>query len=187
MTSPGNDQNTSRSEQHDIVAPPAIVVLVAGMVAAWLAAGSTGLLGHPLQHALTWLALAVAMVAGWPRDNQSFGTWAILAGGAVFSLLLSTSSLPAVNVLAVAVLLAAIAQVGRGLTARVTLIAALAAGGMGLFRFACDSIPLVWLATADTSGWRLLAGLLTGLAWKWAERLAGSISWSSWPRSTPAG
>ena len=65
--------------------------------------------------------------------------------------------------LAVAVLLAAMAQVGRGLTARVTLIAALAAGTLGLFRFACDSIPLVWLAAADTSGWRLLAGLLTGI------------------------
>ncbi len=160
---PCNDQNTPRSEQYDIVAPPAIVVLVAGMVAAWLAAGSTGLLGHPLQHALTWLALAVALIAGWPRDNQSFGTWAILAGSAAFSLLLTASSLPAVNVLAVAVLLAAMAQVGRGLTARVTLIAALAAGALGLFRFACDSIPLVWLAAADTSGWRLLAGLLTGV------------------------
>jgi len=133
------------------------------MVAAWLAAGSTGLLGHPLQHALTWLALAVAMVAGWPRNHQSFGTWVILAGSAVFSLFLTASALAAANVLAVAILLAAIAQVGRGLTARVTLIAALAAGALGMFRFACDAIPLVWLATADTSAWRLLAGLLTGI------------------------
>ncbi len=160
---PCNDQNSPRGGPCDVVALPAIVVLVAGMVAAWLAAGSTGLLGHPLQHALTWLALAVAMVAGWPRDKQSFGTWAILASSAAFSVLLTASALAAVNVLAVAILLAAIAQVSRGLTARVTLIAALAAGALGLFRLACDSIPLVWLATAETSGWRLLAGLLTGI------------------------
>ncbi len=158
-----NEPHTPGGEQYEVVPLPAIAVLVAGMVAAWLAAGSTGLLGHPLQHALTWLALAVATVAGWPRDNQSFGTWAILASSAAFSLLLTASALTAVNVLAVAVLLAAMAQVNRGLTARVTLIAALAAGALGLFRFACDSIPLVWLATADTSGWRLLARLLTGL------------------------
>jgi hypothetical protein len=158
-----NDQNVPPSEPSNVVAPATIVVLVAGMVAAWLAAGSTGLLGHPLQHALTWLALAVALVAGWPRDNQSLGTWAILAGSAVLSLFLSASSLPAVNVLAVAVLLAAVAQTGRGLGARVALIAALAAGALGLFRFACDSIPLVWLAAAAASPWRLVAGLLTGI------------------------
>jgi len=133
------------------------------MVAAWLAAGSTGLLGHPLQHALTWLALAVALVAGWPREKQSLGGWAILVGSAVFGLLLTASSLPAVNVMAVAIVLAALAQTDRGLAARVALIAALAAGTLGLFRFACDSIPLVWLATSDAAGWRLLARLLTGL------------------------
>ena len=137
--------------------------LVAGMVAAWFAAGSTGLLGHPLQHALTWLALAVAIVAAWPRDNRSFGTWAILAGGAILGLLLTASTLPAVNVLAVAVVLAAIAQVSRGLTGRVALIAALAAMALGCFASRATSIPTVWLA-ADAKGWMLgrLAGWLAG-------------------------
>ena len=72
-SSPATIRMSRRASPPTSLRPAAIVVLVAGMVAAWLAAGSTGLLGHPLQHALTWLALAVALVAGWPRDNQSFG------------------------------------------------------------------------------------------------------------------
>ena len=160
---PRTDPNSPCGEPNEVVPPPAIVVLVAGMVAAWLAAGSAGLLGHPLEHALTWLALAVALIAGWPREKPSFTNRVILLGTAVFSLLLTASSLPVVNVMAVAILLAALAQVARGLTARVTLIAALAAGTLGLFRFGCNSIPVVWLAASATSGWRLLAVLLTGI------------------------
>ena len=130
------DQNPSPRARCTAAAPPAIVILVAGMTAAWFAAGSTGLLGHPLQHALTWLALAVALVAAWPRDNRSFGIWAILAGGVLLGLLFTTSTLPTVNVLAVTVVLAAIAQVSRGLTGRVALIAAFAAGRSG-----CIALP----------------------------------------------
>ena len=40
----------------------ATVSAVSGIAAAWIAAGSTGLLGDPLRHALTWLVLAVAMM-----------------------------------------------------------------------------------------------------------------------------
>ena len=149
-----DNQNMERSEQYAVVAPQAVVILLAGLAAAWFAAGSTGLLAHPMRHALTWLGLAVAIVAGWPRNDRSFRTWAILAGGAILGLLLTASALSTVNVLAVAIVLAAIAQITAGLTGRVALIAALAAGALGLFRFACDCIPSVWLA-ADAIGWAL--------------------------------
>ncbi len=142
--------------------PSAIVIVVAGAAAAWFAAGSTGMLGHPLQHALTWLALAVAIVAAWPKKH-SFATWAILAVGAILALFSGASRLPTVNVLAVAIMLAAIAQAAGGLSGRVALIMALAAMLLALFRFACDCIPTVWLA-ADAKGWLLgrIAGWLTG-------------------------
>ena len=39
------------------------VAALAGMAAAWFAAGSTGLLSHPLRNGLTWLALAVVVLA----------------------------------------------------------------------------------------------------------------------------
>ena len=141
----------------------AIVMLLAGMAAAWFAAGSTGLVGHALRHALTWLALSVAVVAGWPANIRAFSAWATLAGGVIFGLFFTASALTAANVLAVAVVLAAVAQVNRGLTGRLALIAAFGAMALAAFRFAQDSIPLVWLA-ADGIGWVLgrLAGLLAG-------------------------
>ncbi len=141
----------------------AVVILAAGMAAAWFAAGSSGLLAHPLQRALTWLALAVALVAGWPRDSRSFRAWAILASGASVGLLLVASAMAALNVLAVAVMLAAIAQVNRGLTARVALIAAMSTAALGCFRLASASVPAVWLA-ADGLGWALgcVAGWVAG-------------------------
>ena len=157
------DQDISRAEPCATVPGRAVVILVAGVVAAWFAAGSTGLLGHPLQHALTWLSLAVAVVAAWPDKHRSFGTWAILAIGAILGLVFTASSLPTVNVLAVAVVLAAMAQINRGLTARLALIAALGVMALGSFRFACASVPAVWLA-ADGLGWMLgrMAGWIAG-------------------------
>ena len=106
-----------------------------------------------------WLALAVALVAAWPRDDRSFGTWVTLAGSAILAMLMTASALPTVNVLAVAVVLAAVAHTARGLTGRVAIITALAAVALALCRFACDSIPTFWLV-GDTKGW--LLGRLVG-------------------------
>lgn len=163
MTPSNVEQSDAREAPCASVPPSAIVTLVAGMAAAWFAAGSTGLLAHSLQHALTWLALGVALVAAWPQNIRSFGTWTILAGGVILALLFTASAIPTVHVLAVAVMLASLAQVNRGLSARVTLIAAIAATALAGFRFACTSIPTVWLL-ADGLGWLLgrLAGWLAG-------------------------
>jgi hypothetical protein len=161
-TTPPNDEH---AQQQSSAAVPvhAVVMLAAGMAAAWFAAGSTGLLGHPLQRALTWLALAVALVAAWPNKRHSFGTWAILAIGAIVALCFTASTIPTLNVLAVAVMLAAISQVSRNLTARVALIAALGATALACFRLATTSVPTVWLL-ADGIGWLLgrFAGWLAG-------------------------
>ncbi|MCE5302478.1 MAG: GldG family protein [Planctomycetaceae bacterium] len=140
----------------------ALVIVAAGAVAAWLAAGSTGLLGHGLQHALTWLALAVALIAACPKNRGTFGVWATLSGATLLAVLLTSSTVPTLNVLAVAVVLAAIAVVQRGLSSRIVLLGALAAVVLALYRLACDDIPMVWLA-ADFKGYvfgRLVGGLV---------------------------
>jgi hypothetical protein len=161
----GDWNHTEEESQMPCATMPgrAIVALTAGMIAAWFAAGSTGLLAHPLQHTFTWLALAVAIIAAWPENSRNFGTWAIFAIGAGVAACFTASTVPAVNVLAVAVVLAALAQINRGQTNRLLFIAALGATTLGCFRLACAAIPLIWTA-ADRLGWLLgsIAGLLTG-------------------------
>ena len=141
----------------------AVVMLVAGMAAAWIAAGSVGLIGNPLRHALTWLALAVAVVAAWPTKKLDLKTWAMLAVVAAMAIAFTAATSLVVNVLAVAVVMATIAWANDGLTARLALLGSLAAIALGCFRFACDSIPIVWHA-ADLAGWMLgrLAAWLSG-------------------------
>jgi hypothetical protein len=163
-TAPSNDiQNDDQQKPSAVVPAHAIVAIAAGMAAAWFAAGSTGLVAHPLQRALTWLALAIALVAAWPKSGRSFGTWVVLASGVVVGLFFTASASATLNVLAVAVVLAAIAQISRGVAARAALIAALSTAAFGCFRLACTSIPTVWLA-ADALGWSLgrVAGWLAG-------------------------
>jgi len=41
-----------------------------GLAAAWIAAGSTGLLGHPLRHALALFFLAATFLLGLPRESS---------------------------------------------------------------------------------------------------------------------
>jgi hypothetical protein len=160
---PACDNQTPAEGSCAAVPAHAIVMLVAGVAAAWFAAGSAGLLTHSLQHALTWLTLVVAIVAAWPEDVRRFGTWAVLAVGVVLGAIFTALAIPAVNVLAVAVVLASIAQIHRGLTARVALIAAIGVTVLACYRFAYTSIPSVWLA-ADGLGWVLgrAAGWLAG-------------------------
>ena len=154
-------------------APPlsAIVVVVAAMAAAWIAAGSTGLLAHPLRHALTWLALGVAVVAGWPRRDADVRVARsgdrpqplTLAAALVLGLIMTAAALPAVNVLAVTLITAALVPSRDTLRGRAILIAALATALLAVFRLASDSIPTVWLA-ADALGRALgwLGGTISG-------------------------
>jgi hypothetical protein len=168
--------NDNQRSADDCAAVPAnaIVMLVAAVSAAWFAAGSTGLLAHSLQHSLTWLALAVAIVSVWPENARQLGTWAILATGAVIGVVFTASDIPTVDVLGVAVVLAAIAQVQRGLTARVAMVAAVGATALACFRFATATIPAVWLA-ADGLGWLLgrVAGWIAGSRLEVGSTFAG--------------
>ena len=140
-----------------------VVVVIAGMAAAWFAAGSTGFWGHSLRQALTCLALGIAILAAWPWPKPNWKNSAILAASVLVALVLNCSILPTVNVLGVVLVLATLAYIHEGQTGRAILLAALAAMTLAVFRLALTAIPIVWqLADALGCGMGKLAGALTG-------------------------
>ena len=148
------------------LAAATLIAALAGLAGAWIAAGSTGLLGHPLRQGLTCLALGLILIMLKPRwhDRRALLRQALAVTAAVIlAILMVASPLPPVNVLAVPVILLAI-SCGQPAAARRTILAAAAAVTvLALYRLAYLSIPLVWLL-ADWLGGALgqLAGLLTG-------------------------
>lgn len=129
-----------------------LILLDLGLLAAWLAAGSLGWLAPPLQKTLTWLALAAIVVTALPSRRRLAGRDCWLLGGAsLIALVMTASSSPVVNILAVAILLAAVAHARPGLTAQVSGPAALAVTTLAVFRLAVDSSAAVWTFT-NTAG-----------------------------------
>ena len=149
----------------DVPAPSgrAIAAALAGMAAAWIAAGSTGLLAHPLRHALTWPALGLVVVAAWPGRPQSVKDRVILLATLVAALLMTALATPVGNVAAVALVLAILARANGGSGGRLLLITALATLLLALFLLASASIPTAW-SLADASGRALgrVAGRISG-------------------------
>ena len=113
---------------------------------------------------LTWLAFTVIVIAVLPSDRRISAKEGLLLGGATLIAVLTTaSSLAVVNILAVAVLLAAVAQLRPGSMARAAGPAALAATALALFRLASDGSAALWTfanSVGHVEGF--LAGWLTG-------------------------
>ncbi len=152
----------------------ALAILVCGLLATWLAAGSLGWISPPLQKTLVWLAFGAILTIAFRGRGAATSTnsladfwqrhrhW-LLAAVAVAAVLMTASALAVVNILAVAVLLAAVALVRPGWIADAAAPAALAATALALVRLVCEGTATGW-ALAETIGraegrW---AALLTG-------------------------
>ena len=146
---------TGRSGGPGRSSPVALAAAVAGLAAGWIAAGSTGLSAHSLRHGLTWAALGVATVAAWPRQSdRGLARLVLLAVAAGLAVFMIASPLGPLNVLAVPLVLAALAQ-GLPAENRTALLrAAEATLVLAVYRLAYTSIPLVWYA-ADALGWAM--------------------------------
>ncbi|HTY08367.1 MAG TPA: DUF4350 domain-containing protein, partial [Candidatus Edwardsbacteria bacterium] len=129
-----------------------VIAASAGLIAAWVAAGSTGLLGHPLRRALTLLLFAVALLVRHPIWGARRAI-----GVALLPLVLATAvglvalAPPAANTLAAAVVLAFLALVSAGRSRSVLTASSAAVTVFGVYRFAVTAIPWLWLA-ADFAG-----------------------------------
>lgn len=125
----------------------AAAAAVAGIVTAWIAAGSSGLVVRPLQHVLAWSGMAFVLIAGWPRRGLKSAERAVLGGALVAGLVLTVPDLAVSNVAALALVLAAVGWTARGPDAPALAIAAYAVGVLSLYRLAIVAIPAVWLAS----------------------------------------
>ncbi|HEV2969429.1 MAG TPA: hypothetical protein VGY55_05505 [Pirellulales bacterium] len=152
----------TRPAEQRIRATVGIVAPVAGLVGAWIAAGSVGLIGHPLRHALAWLVMAAVVVSAWPCEWRPWRRTAVWIAGIIAAIGMTASSLVVVNIMAMSLLLAAVAM-ARPEADRPLRAAASAAAILGLYRLALTSIPPLWLA-ADRAGGAIgeIAGRITG-------------------------
>ena len=131
--------------------PAAAVVAasVAGLIAAWLAAGSAGLLGHGLRHAATWLALGAALAYGWPAPRAS--RWTGLLATLAAACAMTASSQAPVNVMAAALVMLYLAAMHGGIQRSVLLSSAFAVSAFSVYRVLYSSASVVW-SLADGLG-----------------------------------
>ena len=128
-----------------------VLAVLASLAAAWIAAGSTGLLADPLRRALTFLALGTALLApgvGTLRPGARALLTVVVGSGAACLVVLATA--PA-NVMAAVLVLAFLGVVSKGTSRQVLLEVAAALAVFGLYCTARTSIPWVWLL-ADRLG-----------------------------------
>ena len=174
-----------------------VLIVVAGVMGAWLAAGSLGWMAPALAKVLIWAALGVAIAAAWPGCSGAKAHGTLLAAAAV-ALLLTALAMPVVSVLAVVILLVVIADTQSVGQRQALLTVALAVATLAVFRMACHSATMVW-ATADAVARFLghLAGWIAGRPLVLGPSFAGldflvlmAALWLGWvarPRAAASG
>ena len=166
----------------------AALAAIAGLAAAWTAAGSMGLFAHPLQRVLTLALLAAAVLisplpAKWTKRSL-LGA----AATAVAVVLVTASSLMVVNVAAPVLVLAFLASLLSGRDRSILLGASAAATTLVLYRLAYTTIPIVWtMAEAFSRGAGKLAGYVSGRPLNVGASFAGLdfllvmlVLWATW-------
>ncbi|MCC6126229.1 MAG: hypothetical protein IT426_14820 [Pirellulales bacterium] len=156
------------------VSTSATLIVAAGVAAAWVAAGSSGVIAHSLRHVVTCIVLGAAAVAGWPTQAKEWKSWVIFAGGIVVAIIMAVVPLEAVNILSVVIILSALAQLRGGLDGRAFLLAAQAVFCFTICHFLYSVCPRFWLAgdyLGQACGW--LAGKITGQALSVGATFAG--------------
>jgi hypothetical protein len=155
-----DEARTTESRRPATLPRRTVVIVAAGVLAAWLAAGSLGWMAPALAKVLTWAALGLALGTAWPAASDAKARW-ILAAAAGAAAAMTAVPLPVVNVLAVVLVLSAITAAEPGVEGRAVLTAAMAAAVLAVFRMAAESTAALW-AMADALG--QATGCLAGWA-----------------------
>jgi len=145
------------------VALSTVAAIACALAASWIAAGSTGLLGHSLRHVLTWIFTGAFVVAAWPGGGRALWRGVAMCGAALLLVLMTPSILPAVNVAGVLAVVGVAAYFSEGRAGRLLRMTTSAIAVFVVFRAAMQTIPTVWLvADRISAGFGHVAGFLTG-------------------------
>ena len=136
-----------------------VVAMLAFLAAAWLAAGSTGLLAHPLRKALTLAVLAAAVLVQRPCIQRKISSILIILATSILFVYLFISSSIVLNIMAVCLVPTVLSLTSVGQEKKLLNILSATIAIFGLYRLAYISIPTVWMG-ADGVG-RLLGFLGT--------------------------
>jgi len=170
-----------------------VIAAIAGLAAAWIAAGSIGLLAHSLRRALTLTALSVAIFAQQPLPWRKGKYLIAMLVTIVLAILMNASSLPVVNVMGVSLILVSLTYTSSGQAKGMLRISSIAVVIFGLYRLACTSIPLIW-STTDLLGRIIgnLGGILSHQSLHVGATFAGldflvlmSVLWALWLARSP--
>lgn len=142
----------------------AVVAALASLAAAWVAAGSAGLLGYPLRRAATVLLLITAVLVRrplWGAGRKS--ALALLVPALAVAACLIALPLPAANAMAPVAILAYLAFTSTERDKAILGASSTAVALFGVYRFAVTSIPWLWLAGDSVGGaFGAIAGWISG-------------------------
>ncbi|MBN2589727.1 MAG: hypothetical protein JXA96_07685 [Sedimentisphaerales bacterium] len=127
-------------------------LIVFSLAAAWIAAGSTGLLSHPLRRVLTLSFLGIAILAPRPCPCRKNNSRLIMLVSACIAIYLTMSPLQTINILAVSLVLAGYSISSSGFTKRISLILSVSILIFTIYRIAYIGIPTIWIISDNISG-----------------------------------
>ena len=159
-----------------------VVACTAALLGAWVAAGSLGLMAHPLRRSLLWIALGCALLAAGPlarspmchsedvqpkhlaaQLRRKWVPWAAAVLGIIVVLWLAASPLPPLNVMAPAALLLMLAVGLSDASRRAMATIAAVVAVFAIYRSAYASAGVVWIAANHVGQWLgNLAAAITG-------------------------
>lgn|GEM_PF-351663 len=159
-----------------------VLACTAALLGAWIAAGSVGLMAHPLRKSLLWVTLGCVLLAAGPLarsplSNSALGhpkqlppqlrrkwmPWAAAVLGIIVALWLAASQLPPLSAMAPAVLLLALAVGLSDAPRRALATIAAVVAVFTIYRSAYASAGVVWIAANHAAQWLgNLAAAITG-------------------------
>jgi hypothetical protein len=147
---------------------------LAAFAAAWFAAGSVGLLAHPLRRAMTLIALAFALLTPLGEVARPWIRIVLTPLIACAAAAMVIQEAPIASIMAATLVLVFLALISRDQSRDILVVAAASVTAFGVYTFARTSIPWFWLAAdAFGHGVSALGSALTHRPLRTGETFAG--------------